>query len=158
VISESGTYSLTQLFETIRIDHKFARSRCSAHPDAGDDYLDLPGRIIVHPCNQCKIALDRRILGPQVDLPCPAARVFGVCYPILLLICASELIPQVGERSQGPLIIQPADKYGRPLLQIIKCGRFNQTQFLFATTRGDPAKILVVASTSEKETFSPFFS
>ena len=122
MISESGTYSLAQLFEPIWIDHKFARRRCSAHPDAGDNYLDLPGRIIVHPCNQRKIALDRRILGLQIDIPCPAARVFGVCYPILLLIRASELIPQVGDRSQGPLIVQPADKDGRPLLQIIKCG------------------------------------
>src|SRR5277367_5415557 len=113
MISESGTYSLTQLFETIRIDHKFARSRRSAHPDAGDNYLDLPGRIIVHPCNQCKITLDRRILGIQIELPLPAVRVFGVCYPILLLICAAELIAQAGDRPQRPLIIQPADEYGR---------------------------------------------
>jgi hypothetical protein len=127
MIAESGTHSLAQLFQAIRIDHKFARRRRSAHPDAGDNYLDLPGRIIMHACDQCIITLDRRILGFQIDVPRPAAGVLGVCYLILLLIYASELIAQVRERSQGPLIIQPAYEDGRSLLQIIKCGRVNQT-------------------------------
>jgi hypothetical protein len=105
MIAESGAYLFAQFFQPILIDHKFARRRCSAHPDAGNNYLDLPSRIIVHACDHCKIALHRWILAFQVDPPSPAAGVLGVGYPILLLICASELVALVCQGSQGPPII-----------------------------------------------------
>jgi hypothetical protein len=71
MVFESRAYSLTEFLDPIWIHHEFARRRCSAHPDAGNNDLDLPGRIIVHARDQGKITLDRRILGFQIDLPRP---------------------------------------------------------------------------------------